>query len=77
MPTITDPEFGEITVTRRALASRVSLRIAPNGRIRITMWLPPNSSSNSHAATSTNSSPNSKVIFHTVHLNKLAKVTTY
>ena len=39
MPTITDPEFGEITVTRRALASRVSLRIAPNGRIRITMPL--------------------------------------
>ena len=39
MPTITDPEFGEITVTRRALASRVSLRITPNGRIRITMPL--------------------------------------
>lgn len=39
MPTITDSEFGEITVTRRALASRVSLRIAPNGRIRITMPL--------------------------------------
>lgn len=39
MPTITDSEFGEITVTRRALASRVSLRIAPNGRIRITIPL--------------------------------------
>ena len=39
MPTITDSEFGEITVTRRALASHVSLRIAPNGRIRINMPL--------------------------------------
>ena len=39
MPTITDSDFGEITVTRRALASHVSLRIAPNGRIRITMPL--------------------------------------
>lgn len=37
MPTITDKEFGDITVTRRALTTRVSLRIAPDGRIRISM----------------------------------------
>lgn len=37
MPTITDKEFGDITVVRQPLASRVSLRIAPNGRIRVTL----------------------------------------
>lgn len=37
MPKIYDDEFGEITVTRRSLATRVSLTVAPNGRIRISL----------------------------------------
>ena len=37
MPTITDKEFGEITIKRHALATRVSLRIAPDGRLRISL----------------------------------------
>ena len=37
MPTITDTEFGEITVKRQALASRASIRVAPNGQLRISL----------------------------------------
>ena len=37
MPTIVDAEFGEIIVKRHALASRVSLRMAPDGRLRISL----------------------------------------
>ena len=37
MPTITDAEFGEIVVKRQSLAKSVSLKIAPDGRLRITM----------------------------------------
>lgn len=35
MPTFTDTEFGEITVRSSQQSSRVSMRIAPNGRLRI------------------------------------------
>ena len=37
MPTITDTEFGEIVVKRQSLAKSVSLKIAPDGRLRVTM----------------------------------------
>lgn len=37
MTIITDEEFGEIVVKKRSLAKTVSLKIAPDGRIRITM----------------------------------------
>ena len=37
MTTITDEEFGEIVVKKRSLAKTVSLKIAPDGRIQITM----------------------------------------
>ena len=37
MPTITDAEFGEIVVKRQSLAKSVSLKIAPDGRLRVTM----------------------------------------
>lgn len=37
MPKFTDPEFGEITVQKRSLASSVSVKIAPNGTLRVTM----------------------------------------
>lgn len=34
MPVITDPEFGEIVVRRHSTASRIALRVAPDGRLR-------------------------------------------
>ena len=37
MTIITDEEFGEIVVKKRSLAKSVSLKIAPDGRIQITM----------------------------------------
>lgn len=37
MAIITDEEFGEIVVKKRSLAKSVSLKIAPDGRIQITM----------------------------------------
>ncbi len=37
MPIIVDSEFGEIIVKRQSLASNVSLRIAPDGRLRISL----------------------------------------
>ena len=37
MPTIDDAEFGEIVVKRQVLASNISLRIAPDGRLRISL----------------------------------------
>lgn len=37
MPIITDAEFGEITVRRSHLARQVSLKIAPNGQLRISL----------------------------------------
>lgn len=37
MPTITDAEFGEITVRRSHLARQVSLKVAPNGQLRISL----------------------------------------
>ncbi len=37
MPTITDAEFGEIVVKRQALASNVSVRIGPDGRLRVSL----------------------------------------
>ncbi len=37
MPKFTDPEFGEITVQKRSLAKNVSIKIAPNGTLRVTM----------------------------------------
>ena len=37
MTIITDSEFGEIVVKKRSLAKTVSLKIAPDGRIQITM----------------------------------------
>ena len=37
MPTITDSEFGEIVVKKQGLAKNISLRIAPDGRLRVTM----------------------------------------
>ena len=37
MPTIDDAEFGEIVVRRQAMATRASLRIAPDGRLRISL----------------------------------------
>lgn len=37
MQTIADPEFGEITVVRQALSSRVSIRMTPNGQLRINL----------------------------------------
>ena len=39
MPVITDPEFGEIVVKRQSLAKNISLKIAPDGRLRVTMPL--------------------------------------
>ena len=39
MPIITDSEFGEIVVKRQSLAKSVTARVAPDGRLRIT--LPP------------------------------------
>lgn len=39
MPTITDAEFGEIVVKRQSLAKNISLKIAPDGRLRVTMPL--------------------------------------
>ena len=37
MATITDKEFGDITVRRSALSSRVKLSIAPNGSLRVSV----------------------------------------
>ena len=37
MTIITDSEFGEIVIKKRSLAKSVSLKIAPDGRIQITM----------------------------------------
>ena len=37
MTIITDEEFGEIVVKKRSLAKSISLKIAPDGRIQITM----------------------------------------
>lgn len=37
MPSITDGEFGEIIIRRSPRATAVKLRIAPNGRLRISM----------------------------------------
>ena len=37
MPTIDDAEFGEIVVRRQAMAKQASLRIAPDGRLRISL----------------------------------------
>lgn len=37
MPTIHDKEFGEVVITRRGLSSSVSARIAPNGKLRISI----------------------------------------
>ena len=37
MPIITDSEFGEIVVKKQGLAKNISLRIAPDGRLRVTM----------------------------------------
>lgn len=37
MATISDPEFGDITVVRSGLASRVSARITPAGALKITL----------------------------------------
>lgn len=37
MPKFTDPEFGEITVQKRSLANNVSVKIAPNGTLRVTI----------------------------------------
>lgn len=37
MSTITDAEFGEITVRRSHLARQVSLKVAPNGQLRISL----------------------------------------
>lgn len=37
MPTIIDDEFGEIIVRKHAKASRISLRIAPDGRLRVSV----------------------------------------
>ncbi len=39
MPTITDEEFGVITVRRSARATQVRLRVAPNGTLRASMPL--------------------------------------
>lgn len=39
MPTITDEEFGQITVRRSARASQVRLRVAPDGTLRASMPL--------------------------------------
>ena len=35
MPTITDSEFGDVVVRLNHMASRITLRIAPNGQLRI------------------------------------------
>ncbi|MDO4774053.1 MAG: SprT family zinc-dependent metalloprotease [Candidatus Saccharibacteria bacterium] len=37
MATLSDPEFGDITVVRSGLASRVSARITPAGALKITL----------------------------------------
>ena len=37
MPIITDSEFGEVVIKKQALAKTASLRIAPDGRLRITV----------------------------------------
>lgn len=37
MPTITDEEFGDITIRRSARASQVRIRVAPNGSLRASM----------------------------------------
>lgn len=37
MPILHDQEFGDITITRSARASRVSIRVAPNGSLRATL----------------------------------------
>ncbi len=37
MPIITDDEFGEIVVSKHSKSSAISLRIAPDGRLKITM----------------------------------------
>lgn len=39
MPTITDEEFGIITLRRSARASHVRIRVAPNGRLRASLPL--------------------------------------
>jgi predicted metal-dependent hydrolase len=39
MPTITDEEFGEITLRRSAKASSVRIRVAPDGRLRASLPL--------------------------------------
>lgn len=37
MPTISDDEFGDITIRRNALSKGVKLSVAPDGRLRISM----------------------------------------
>lgn len=37
MPTIKDPEFGEVVIRRSSKARAVKLRVAPDGRLRISM----------------------------------------
>lgn len=39
MPTITDEEFGQITLRRSARASHVRIRVAPDGRLRASLPL--------------------------------------
>lgn len=39
MPTITDEEFGEVTLRRSARASQVRIRVAPDGRLRASLPL--------------------------------------
>jgi predicted metal-dependent hydrolase len=39
MPTITDDEFGTITLRRSAHASHVRIRVAPDGRLRVSLPL--------------------------------------
>lgn len=37
MNSITDPEFGEITIRRSALSRAISIRVAPDGRLRASL----------------------------------------
>lgn len=37
MPTLTDPDFGEITIRRSGLARSISIRLAPDGKLRASM----------------------------------------
>lgn len=37
MPIITDAEFGDITIQKHGLAKNISIKLAPNGQLKITM----------------------------------------